>query len=47
MDKNTYPPTQSVHSLNDMDDYHNLSSSTCPPSPENNSDLEKVRSNTQ
>ena len=33
-------PTQSVHSLSDRD--HNLSSSSCPSSPQDNSDLEQV-----
>ena len=43
MDKNAYPPTLSVYSLIDMNDYHNLSSST---SPEDNSDLEQFVANT-
>ena len=44
-DKNIYSPTQSVHSLSEMDDYHNLSSSTCPALPQDNSNLEQIAAN--
>ena len=42
MDNKTYSPTQSVHSLSDMDDNHNLSSFTCHPSPQDKRDLKQV-----
>ena len=45
VDKNTYCPTQPVHSLSGMDDYYNLSTYTCPPSPQDNRDLEQVAAN--
>ena len=44
--KNTYSPTQSVHSLSDLDDFHNLSSSTWPHSPQVDSDFKNVEVNT-
>ena len=46
MDKNTYSSRQSLQSLSHMDDYNYLSSSTCPHSPQDNSNLENVAVNT-
>ena len=46
MDKNTFSPSQSVHSLSDIDDYHNLSGFICPPSPQDNSEIEQIAVNT-
>ena len=46
MDRKTYCLTQSVCSLGDMDDCHDLSSSPCPPSPQYNGELEQVAAST-
>ena len=43
---NAYSPTQSVHSLSDMDHNHNLWSSSYPPSFHGNSDLEHASAKT-
>ena len=46
INKNTYSPAQSVHSLSDMDNYYNLSSSNFPPSPQDCTDLGQGEANT-
>ena len=46
MDMITFSATWSIYSLNYMDDDHNLSSSTWPPSPQDSSNLEQDVPNT-
>ena len=46
MEKKAYSPTLSVHCPCDMDDYHNLPSSTCPPSGQDNNDLDNAGAHT-